>query len=57
MESPDKFLLARMDEVQKSLCTTPGFSVGVEVGVHIYVKVFYRFIGHKGKKLGHKVKS
>ena len=28
--------LARLDEVQKSLCTTPG----VGVGVHIYVKVF-----------------
>ena len=27
-------LLARLDEVQKDLCTTPG------VGVHIYVKVF-----------------
>ena len=30
--------LARLDEVQKSLCTTPG--VGVGVSVHIYVKVF-----------------
>ena len=40
MKSPDRFLLARLDEVQKSLCTTPGFSVGVEVGVHIYVKVY-----------------
>ena len=28
--------LARLDEVQKSLCTTPG----VGVSVHIYVKVF-----------------
>ena len=88
MKSPDRFLLARLYEVQKSLCTTPGFSVGMEVGVHIYVKVFkssyflnhlmglvyiwyndrYKSkvsisnvllwpIGHKGKKLGHKVKS
>ena len=31
-------ILARLDKVQKSLCTTP--SVGVSVGVHIYVKVF-----------------
>ena len=29
-----KYFLARLDEIQKSLCTTPG------VGVHIYVKVF-----------------
>ena len=32
--------LARLDEVQKSLCTTPGVGVGVGVSVHIYVKVF-----------------
>ena len=31
-------LLARLDEVQKSLCTTPG--VGVGVSVDFYVKVF-----------------
>ena len=31
-----KSFLARLDEVQKSLCTTPG----VGVSVHIYVKVF-----------------
>ena len=37
---------ARLDEVQKSLCTTPGVCVGVGVGagvgvgVHIYVKLF-----------------
>ena len=32
--------LARLDEVQKSLCTTPGVGVDVSAGVHIYVKVF-----------------
>ena len=40
MKSPDRFLFACLDKVQKSLCTTPGFSVGVGVGIHIYVKVF-----------------
>ena len=37
---------ARLDEVQKSLCTTPGVCVGVGVGVgvgiHIYVKLFLK---------------
>ena len=28
--------LARLDEVQNSLCTTPG----IGVSIHIYVKVF-----------------
>ena len=33
--------LARLDEVQKSLCTTPGVgvTVGVGIGGHTYVKV------------------
>ena len=35
--------LARLDEVQKSLCTTPG----VGVSVHIYVKVFQWLIFSK----------
>ena len=34
-------ILALLDEVQKSLCTTPGVGVGVGVcvGDHIYLKV------------------
>ena len=31
--------LARLGEVKKSLCTTPGVGVGVNGGVGIYVKV------------------
>ena len=34
--------LARLDKVQKSVCTTPGVGVGVGIGVHIYVKVFLK---------------
>ena len=32
--------LARLDEVQKSLCTTPRVGIGVCVDVNIYVRVF-----------------
>ena len=35
---PNPFFLARLDEVQKSSCTTPG--VSVSVGVRIYFEVF-----------------
>ena len=37
---PFETFLARLDEVQKSLCSTPSVGVGAGLGIHIYVKVF-----------------